>query len=328
MRKTTALVVTLLLFVGHSTNAFAWGETGHKTIGQIAQLHLANTHTLDRINQILRPGDTLANVATWADHVKTESRFGPDAINSDPDTQAFYRDMRNQHNRGWHFVDLPLGCAGYDPCPNQFKKQTDIVHMINLCVRKLRGGNVPQLTQRNALRMLVHLVGDLHQPLHVGVGFVNVNGPDDSIVIETNPAAILQHDFPHDTGGNDLLISGEASNNLHSFWDTDLVEESRGNRSIAQFAQWLQQNNAASPAWDGQGAFNTWAAQWASDTLCASRDSAYPTIQIGQEVVVDDRTKYTATKGDGYKAGNVPVVERQLAKGGYRLSKLLRAIFP
>jgi hypothetical protein len=330
MRKPALTLIVFLLVFNLTTPAFGWGSTGHKTIGQIAQLRLANTNTLVRINNILRPGETLSSIATWADDVKDEENFNLQATNPDPDTQHFYRHLVNRNNRTWHFVDLPLGCSGYgDQACQRFTSRTDIVQLINLCIRRLRGdaipNNAPQLTTRNALRMLVHLVGDLHQPLHVGVGFVNVDGPNGNIVFETDPSRILENDFPSDRGGNDLLITGEVSDNLHSFWDADLVNTAKGNQSLLQFSNSL--NIAAPPAWNATGNAFTWAAQWAGDTLSISRN-AYRTIEIQTEVIVDDRTKYTVTKGDQYTSQNVPVVRTQLAKGGYRLARLLQAIFP
>ena len=327
MRKISAALITLFLVLAHSIPAFGWGDTGHKTVGQIAQLRLANRpNTLAKIKQILRPGESLASIATWADTVKTENKFKPTAKHSDADTQNFFRNLKNQHNRSWHFVDLPLGCASYAACPNKFKSKTDVAQMINLSIRKLRGENVPQLTKRNALRLLVHLVGDIHQPVHVGVGFVNVNGANDKIVIERDPAAILANDYPSDNGANKLLIEDERSNNLHSFWDSDLVEEGRGEDSVLQFSQSLL--SLPTTGWDSQGNILSWSAQWATDTLKVSGDDAYDTIRITQEVIIDDDTKYSVTKGNNYKSNNVPVVKEQLAKGGYRLAKLLEAIFP
>jgi hypothetical protein len=99
-----------------------------------------------------------------------------------------------------------------------------------------------------------------------------------------------------------------------------------GGQNVFQFSQSL--NTLPTPAWDPTGNSNTWAAQWASDTLRVSEQHAYKTIKITEEVFIDDRTKYTVTKADSYKADNVPVVKEQLAKGGYRLAKLLQAIFP
>ncbi|HEX8131312.1 MAG TPA: S1/P1 nuclease [Pyrinomonadaceae bacterium] len=324
MKRLAILLLTSLIMLAPATHAFAWGDKGHRTVGQVAQLHL-NPNTIARINQILRPGESLASVANWADSVKRKT-ISPTATHPDADTQHFLRQNRNRNNRNWHFVDLPLDCPNYN-CQG-FTSSTDIVHMINLCISKLQGGNVPQFTRRNALRMLVHLVGDLHQPLHVGVGFINVDGPGDTIQIVRDPAQIRLHDFPHDVGGNKLLITDATSNNLHSYWDGDLVEDVRNNRTIPAFATFLKGSVAQEPSWNGTGAVNKWAAQWATDSLRVSRANAYNTIAIENEVIIDDEPFYNVTRGADYGANNRPIVQTQLAKGGYRLAKLLEAIFP
>jgi hypothetical protein len=332
MGKLAVKLIVFLIVFQLTAPAFGWGNTGHRTVGQIAQSRLANTNTLLRIQNILRPGESLSSVANWADDVKEEERFKLTATHPDPDTQDFYRHMVNQHNRKWHFVDLPLNCSGYgDPGCKKFTSGIDIVQIINLCIRRLRGdpvaNNAPHLTKRNALRMLVHLVGDLHQPLHVGVGFVNAAGGPGNIVIVRQPASIIENDFPSDHGGNNLLIANEVSDNLHSFWDTDLVDAAIGNQSLADFSNSLIIQ--APPDWNATGNASTWAAQWAGDTLHISSVNAYDdTIKPTKEVIIDDRTKYLTDKGPNYKNNNIPVVKLQLAKGGYRLAQLLRAIFP
>lgn len=326
------LVIFLIAFQLTTPVAFGWGAAGHKTVGKIADLRLANhPNTLAKIEEILRPNESLSSIANWADTVKNEQKFSTDATHPDSDTRNFYKNLVNKHNREWHFVDLPLNCTGYaDPRCKKFTARTDIVQMINLCIRRLQGqtisSNAPKLTPRNALRLLVHLVGDLHQPLHVGVGFVNVDGSNGEIEFEHDPLTILENDFPSDNGGNKLLIKDEASDNLHSFWDADLVGNAMGDQSIFQFAQSL--DTLAVPAWDATGLPKTWAAQWADDTLLVSKQNAYPTIKIRKEVIIDDRTKYLVDKGPNYLDDNLPVVKTQLAKGGYRLAKLLQAIFP
>lgn len=326
MKKLASASVLILVVTTLCVPAFAWGGNGHKTVGQIAQIRLANTTALERIRAILRDGETLANISNWADQVKDERKFKSNAIHFDADTQHFYRNAANKFNGDWHFVNLPLGCASYTDCPPVFTEDVDIVDLINVCVRKLRNGNVPNLTKRNALRMLVHLVGDLHQPLHVGSGYINNDGPNDSIVFESNPTVIRQFELSSDVGGNSLLLRGEDTDNLHSFWDTELVEEARRTRSILQFATDL--NGMADSNWASPGSFNTWPARWAADSLRASREHAYPTIRIRREVTIDNRTKYLVSKGNSYQSDNRPVVERQLAKAGYRLAELLKAILP
>jgi len=328
MRKAVSTFTALGLMFLCSSPALGWGNRGHRTVGRVAQLHLEGTNTLTRISQILEPGETLESVANWADTVKDADRFRPNAQHPDADTRHFFRDGRNRNNRVWHFVDLPLGCASYDACP-AFTESSDIVHMIRLCVRRLRGENIPQLTTRNALRMLVHLVGDLHQPLHVGVGFVDENGPGNSIVIVRAPATILDNELPNDRGGNRLRISGATSNNLHSFWDADMVDLAMGSQSVLAFSQTLKNDIAPEPSWNGQGDFRTWAAQWASDSLRVSATNAYDnSIRITDLFFVDDDPHYVTERGSNYAQNNAPVVRRQLAKGGFRLARLLQRILP
>lgn len=332
-RLTVNLIVFLVVFQLTTPATFGWGNTGHKTVARIAELRLSNSpNTVAKIKAILKTNESLTGIATWADKVKDENKFSTVATHPDLDTQHFYRHVVNKHNREWHFVDLPLKCSGYkDPKCKKFISRTDIVQMINLCIRRLLeepiSSNAPQLTKRNALRLLVHLVGDLHQPLHVGVGFVNVDGPDGDIVFEHNPVTILENEFPSDIGGNKLLIKGEASDNLHSFWDADLVDKLIGGQKIDEFSKSL--NTLVVPAWNPTGHSKTWATQWADDTLQVSAQNAYMTLEITKEVVIEDKTKYLITKAEPkYTNNNLPIVKTQLAKGGYRLAKLLQAIFP
>jgi S1/P1 Nuclease len=329
MKRISTILIALTIFLATSVPTFGWGDKGHRTVGQIAQIRLANTHALERIKNILNPDESLASVSVWADNVKEEENFRLDANDDDPDTEHFFRQLVNKHNREWHFVDLPLHCSGYNDLNcKSFTAANDIVHMINLSIRKLRGENVPQLKPRNALRLLVHLVGDLHQPLHVGVGYINVD-ENNQIVIERDAATIRENHFPADRGGNDFLITGQQSPNLHSFWDGDLVSQGSTGQNVIQFATALNNGIPQTTDWDGQGNFKTWAAQWASDTLRVSNEHAYDnTVRPFAVVIINDRQQYNTEIGGNYKSKNIPVVKLQLAKGGYRLAKLLEAIFP
>ena len=112
-RSIALLICSILVF---PTAGYSWGNKGHQTVGRIAQLFLQDDNaqtTLDKIQAILKPGESLASIATWADTVK-RVHFGPDVVVSDKDTQAFRRDLRNKNNRVWHFDYLPLDCPSYD----------------------------------------------------------------------------------------------------------------------------------------------------------------------------------------------------------------------
>jgi len=314
---------------------YSWGDKGHRTVGRIAELFLQDDNaqtTLNQIQQILKQGETLSNVATWADTVK-RVHFGPDVTVADKDTQAFRRDLRNKNNRNWHFVDLALDCPSYDECdvtPIKFTTPDDVVHMINTAIRVLTPENTatPRFTKRNALRLIVHLVGDLHQPLHVGSGYINPNG--DPIVIARSPQDIKMNDFPSDHGGNHLLIGGVADRDLHSHWDTDLVGLAANGANVNTFASSLKAMTPVDPTWNGQGQFLTWAKQWASDTDKQSAAHAYDTVTITSEIGDDpeaESTRFGIALGNGYDNTNRNVVDTQLVKAGFRLAKLLEAIF-
>src|SRR5947208_578119 len=117
LKRSIAFLTCLMLLFPSS--GYSWGNKGHQTVGRIAQLFLQDDNpqtTLDKIQTILKPGESLASIATWADTVK-RVHFGPDVVVSDKDTQAFRRDLRNKNNRVWHFDDLPLDCCVFRRMP-------------------------------------------------------------------------------------------------------------------------------------------------------------------------------------------------------------------
>ncbi|HAF23988.1 MAG TPA: phospholipase, partial [Blastocatellia bacterium] len=156
MKRLVSILLTAFILIAPSS-AFAWGDDGHQTVGKIASLRI-KPRTAQQISQILKPGETLANIATWADSVK--ERVGK--TDPDPDTNSFLQDIaHNEKNREWHYDDLPLNCKNYQTCTG-FTPDNDIVHMLNICIRTLQGYPDPDhpLSQRNALKLLVHFLGD------------------------------------------------------------------------------------------------------------------------------------------------------------------------
>lgn len=341
MKKCLAILVSLALTGTCTVSAFGWGNDGHETVGKIASLRIKQK-TAQRLAKILKPGDTLANMSTWADTVKDRMN----TTDPDPDTNAFLQDMvHNERNREWHFVDLPLGCTNYQTC-HGFTPDHDIVHLINICIRTLQGQPDPNqpLSERNALRLLIHFIGDLHQPLHVGVGFIDANGPNNTILLATDPEIIRQRSLPHDRGGNQLIIDNDRKN-LHSFWDFDLVESLMvvtNKPTSDRLGLFLRQTVAPQQNWLPQGSIDIWAAAWATDSLRLSRDHTYRSVRIvrqrtipvlrdGQPLIRDGKPVtqivYDITRPTNYKAVNRENVRRQLAKAGFRLAKLLDAIY-
>lgn len=170
MTRQSFLLWILLL---SSTTAFGWGQIGHRTIGQLAEWHL-NRRAIKHINRILGPS-SLAMVSTWMDEIRSDSTY--------------------DYARTWHWVTVPTGQT-YDPAIQE--PTGNAYKTVQHLIARLKSDTLSVQQERECLMMLVHLVGDLHQPLHVGTGT--------------------------DRGGNDVTVTwmGDSSN-LHRVWDSDMI---------------------------------------------------------------------------------------------------------
>lgn len=342
MKNLLSLFLVVLLIVLPASSACAWGDDGHQTVGKIASLRVKKK-TANQIALILKPGETLANISTWADTVK--ERMGK--TDPDADTNAFLQDLaHNEKNREWHYDDLPLNCKSYHACA-EFTNDHDIVNMMNVAIRTLQGKQDPShpLSKRNALRLLVHFAGDIHQPLHVGCGFIDVNGPNAAILIVKDPATASMKKLPHDKGGNDLIIDKDRKN-LHGFWDftlvTNLLTQMGQDTSSEILGEVLREKVKPQKSWNTNGKLTSWPAQWATDSLHLSRNHTYrgvrivgkrtiPVLSKGEPVIKDGKpqmmTVFDISRPANYETLNREVARQQLAKAGYRLAKLLDAIY-
>jgi len=199
-----------------------------------------------------------------------------------------------------------------------------VVNMINGCVTVLEGGEFEGLTQKEALRFLVHLIGDVHQPLHTVAGYYDVSDPQHPKLI-TNFTAITS-DTPSDGGGNALDYGpGE----LHACWDKVLVSDIFAtNDPVALAANIMVGVSADSYRTAGKPA--SWAAKWASDSM-KQAIGAYADVEFGMATFDQhgDLTKIDVTLKPStatYRAKNAQVVKEQLRKGGIHLAQLLNAI--
>lgn len=171
MRYLTILIAFLVTFTSQADD---WGKTGHRTTGEIAQQYL-NRKARKAIAQLL-DGETLALVSTFADDIK-----------SDPQYKAYGPQ---------HYVNIPFDST-YDEHPKNEKG--DIIQAIDHCIATLKSDTATQEEKAFQLRMLVHFIGDLHQPLHTGIG--------------------------DDKGGNDFQVQWfRDGTNLHRVWDTQMIE--------------------------------------------------------------------------------------------------------
>lgn len=171
----TFLVAFALLIVQH---AFSWGVTGHRIIGEIAQQHLTKKSKKELLKLIGK--ETLAQWSNWPDFIKSDSTWN--------------------HASPWHYVDLP-GHMEKEKFVDELKKLPgkNLYTQIQAMMAELKDRSLPAEKRKTALYFLIHLVGDLHQPLHVG--------------------------RDEDAGGNKIVVYWfDKKTNLHTLWDSMLIE--------------------------------------------------------------------------------------------------------
>lgn len=153
-----------------------WGRTGHRATGEVAEQHLSKK--AKRMIREILDGQNLAFVSTYGDDIK-----------SDPEYRKY---------NPWHYVNLEPGETEYTK--EKANPDGDLVHAINTSIAVLKDENASQEEKAFSLKMLVHFVGDLHQPLHAGRG--------------------------EDKGGNDIQVRwfGDGSN-LHRVWDSEMIND-------------------------------------------------------------------------------------------------------
>lgn len=147
-RRFLAMATAWLLCLGlltawGSTAAWAWGRLGHQIAGKIAEDRLT-PNARKAVQELLDPGQTLADVSTWADEVRRDR----------PESAT------------WHYVNVPISAANYD------RKYEDpkggVVSKILEFQKAIADPSAPRQKRQEALKYLVHFVQDMHQPVHVG----------------------------------------------------------------------------------------------------------------------------------------------------------------
>ncbi|MCG2841725.1 S1/P1 nuclease [Sandaracinobacter sp. RS1-74] len=206
-----------------SQPAFAWGLTGHRITGAVADEYLSPKARAG-VKDILGT-ESLAEASNW-----------PDFMRSDPD--PFWQ----KESVPWHYVTIPADKAyadvGHPP-------EGDSITALTKYAAIARDAKAPLAERQKALRFVIHIVGDLSQPLHVG--------------------------RPGDRGGNDVKVSffGEQTN-LHTLWDSTLIAHNQ--LSYTEWAGWLTSRFTTDELRD-------WSSpdpqQWLADSVL-EREAMYP----------------------------------------------------
>lgn len=289
LAASATLAAAVMLLALRCPAAFAWGDEGHEAIGLIAERHL-EPEVLRRVNELLASDDSgltatdIAHEATWADKYRDSDRDGAR--------------LRYLGTRDWHFVDLEIAgpdlnsaCFGWPALPagtvaSRGPARDCIVHKIGQFLAELRDPNTNPSERRVALQFLLHLVGDLHQPLHAS---------DD-----------------RDQGGNRQIVSapGIAPNTLHHYWDTVFVQQL--GRDAAGIVQRIGPIDAADRArWSGGTA-----ADWAMESFAVAQSHVYAPLP-------ERGARHRHALSSAYVEDATAVTARQIAKAGVRLAWLL-----
>lgn len=211
------LAVTFVLFLAVQTS-FGWGSTGHRVTGWIAEKHISKKakKELDRI----LGGQSLSMATNWMDEIRSDSLYN--------------------YTEDWHFVTIPQGKTYAETKKNP---NGDLIEAIGRLVTALKTKKLNAKDEAEHLKMLIHLIGDIHQPLHVGV--------------------------EGDRGGNDIKITWfRSESNLHRVWDSQMIDDT--NLSYTELAQSLEM--------PGKDKISSWqkssVEQWATESI-SYRDNVY-----------------------------------------------------
>jgi nuclease S1 len=240
------------------SSSWGWGREGHQIVAAVAEDHLDETTKV--MIQSLIGNNHLYSIATWADDIRKERR----------DTAP------------WHYVDIPLGST-YEATRDCSPPNSCVVVKIADFVKILTDKQANREDRAEALKFVVHFVGDIHQPMHA-VGEAK--------------------------GGNGIHVRffdsdrcGSYECNLHGVWDTDLIEHTGLNREeYAQHEEELIAANKLDALADGTPE------EWANESHT-----------LAEAAWVPDGTDLN----EGYYDKQIKVVDRQLALAGLRLAKLL-----
>lgn len=172
------ILIIVFAFIYLPFTADAWGVLGHRIVGEVADQYIS-AKARKAIQQILGT-ESMAMAANWADFIKSDTSYN--------------------YLSNWHYVNLPGGLSKatvFNFLDNE--AEPNIYNKINEMVSVLKNSKSTAAQKKLALRMLIHLVGDLHQPMHTA--------------------------RKEDLGGNKIFVTwfGEKSN-LHRVWDEGLID--------------------------------------------------------------------------------------------------------
>jgi hypothetical protein len=297
---------------------WAWGCVGHQTVALIAEKHL-NPRAAAMVNQLLRENPIDPALKRYCQ-----------PVSSDPvaDASTWPDDIRSLHPEysPWHFIDIPRGVEHGDAekyCPQPTGCVTSALRA-QIKILETPGASAQQ--KADALRFVIHFVGDIHQPLH------DITNDD-----EGGNCVPVSY-FDKETQLRDP-VKENYSPNLHSIWDSFIIERVAGDKTVAVLADELNnQFESKTAEWERSGAnFDAWA--WEGHALAErisygqlprkiAFEKPLPVNSCADDDNIGNRM-FALHEGisDAYQTVAAPVVDEQIAKAGIRLAMVLNQIW-
>jgi hypothetical protein len=313
-RRIAVLAAVVALLFSAAPSAHAWGCKGHQAVALIAENHLS-PEARQFVEKLLGENPIDPKLKRWCGNATSDLMV---------DASTWPDDVRNErHNGPWHYIDVPRG---------RHKGATEEYCSKDGCVQRaieeqraiLKDKTAEPLKRAEALRYLIHFVGDLHQPLHA----IN-NGDNGGNCV---PVKYLRHEpLPNPAHPQ----REDYSPNLHQIWDTEIVERDMEVSNPHRYADELDEKfRTESAAWEAAGIHvENWI--WESHERAESAVYEAFSEKIGIEPDVNPKgcsdnnhigkrmfEKHLAAD-DAYQGKAARTVELSIAEAGVRLAMIV-----
>lgn len=246
-------LLTVAVLTGCWIQAYAWGQKGHDTVTAIAEKHLTPAAKTE-VDSLL-DGMSIVYWANWLDNASHTPEYA--------------------YSKTWHYKNIDTG-LDYESAP--LNDNGDIVRAVQSRIEVLKDASASKDEKVLALKMLVHLLGDMHQPMHLG--------------------------HLSDLGGNRWAVKYfNRDKNLHGVWDSDLVESAHK----WSYTEWVYQIDRTTPSKKKEILYGT-PDDWAKETFTIATD-VYDSTPEGTNISYDYIAKWTPTIENQFLKGGLRLAD-------------------
>ena len=272
--KRIVLIVLSTFIMMESVSLYAWGPMGHDVVASIAEQHL-NRKTKRKISRLLG-GHSIVYYSSWMDNIQNS---------------PYWENGYNQ-TKTWHYANVDKGLTYQTMQKNE---NGDVVNSLEMLTDAMinRYDELTDSMKVDYVKMIVHMVGDLHCPMHAG--------------------------RLSDRGGNDTKVKwfGQPTN-LHSVWDSKMIDAARK----WNYTEWVEQLDRTNRKYRKNvtaGSYEDW-----FTTTVANAAEIYNYVEAIDQKLPEEELPNLSYQ---FVYDFSPMLEEQLLLGGYRLAYVLNTIF-